>query len=129
LPAGGDGVGEIGQTSGLAIGLAIKLGARNRVSAAQDKALEAVFDSLGRACVLHLVAVPHPFGLPPRDRLVAQRWLSRGSVRQWTRDLAIVLGLVGLGLAGALVVLGLYGAPEPRSDAVQKSTPMVTLRG
>jgi len=124
LPAGGDGVGEIGQT----IGLAIRLGVRNRVSGVEDKALEAVFDSLGRACVQHLVAVPHPFGLPPRDRLVAQRWLSRGSVRQWTRDLAIVLGLVGLGLAGALVLLSLSGAPEPRSDAVQKSSPLVTLR-
>ena len=121
-------MGEIGQTTGLATGLAIGLGARNRVAGAEDKALEAVFDSLGRACVLHLVAVPHPFGLPPRDRLVAQRWLSRGRVRQWQRDLAIVLGLVGLGLAGALVLLSLYGAVEPRSDAVQKSTPMVTLR-
>jgi hypothetical protein len=117
-------VGEIGQT----IGLAIKLGVRNRVSGVEDKALEAVFDSLGRACVLHLVAVPHPFGLPPRDRLVAQRWLWRGSVRQWKRDLAIVLGLVGLGLAGALVLLSLSGASEPRSDAVQKSSPLVTLR-
>ena len=113
-------MGEIGQI--------IRLDARNRVSGAQDKALEAVFDSLGRACVLHLVTVPHPFGLPPRDRLVAQRWLSRRSVRRWTRELATVLGLVGLGLAGALVVLGLVGVPEPRSDAVQKSTPMVTLR-
>ena len=125
-------MGEIGQTSGLAsglaTGLAIRLGARTRVSGGEDKALEAVFDSLGRACVLHLVAVPHPFGLPPRDRLVAQRWLSRGSVRRWTRDLAIVLGRVGLGLAGALVLLSLSGAPEPRSDAVQKSSPLVTLR-
>ncbi len=101
-------MGEIGQTIGL--------GARTRVSGIEDKALEAVFDSLGRACVLHLVAVPHPFGLPPRDRLVAQRWLSRGSVRQWTRDLAIVLGLVGLGTGrGALVVLSLYGAPPNRA--------------
>jgi hypothetical protein len=60
---------------------------------------------------------------------VAQRWLSRGGwARQWQRDLVIVLGLVGLGLAGALVVLYLRGVPEPRSDGAQKSAPMVTLR-
>jgi len=118
-------VGEIGQRTWPG---ALSPGFWGRGGNAEDKALEAVFDSLGRACVLHLVAVPHPFGLPPRDRLVAQRWLSRGSVRQWTRDLAIVLGLVGLGLAGALVLLSLSGAPEPRSDAVQKSSPLVTLR-
>ena len=38
---------------------------------ADDKALEAVFESMGLACVHRLVSVPHPFGLAPRDRRVA----------------------------------------------------------
>jgi hypothetical protein len=64
--------------------------------------------------------VPYPFGLPPRDRLVAQRWLWRRAwAQQWKRDVAIVLALVALGLAAALLILGLHPAAEPVSDAVR----------
>jgi hypothetical protein len=97
---------------------------------ADDKALEAVFESLGRVCVQHLVAVPHPFGLPPRDRLVAQRWLLRRAwARHWRQDLVIVLALVGLGLAAAFLILDFYPAATPASDAVQRSAPIASLRG
>jgi hypothetical protein len=79
---------------------------------ATDKALEAVFESMGQACVHRLVSVPHPFGLAPRDRRVAQRWLSRRTWAQRHRDITIVLALVALGLgallAAAFVFLGLY---------------------
>ena len=75
---------------------------------ATDKVLEAVFESMGQACVHRLVAVPHPFGLAPRDRRVAQRWLSRRAWAQRHRDITIVLALVALGLAAAFVFLGLY---------------------
>jgi hypothetical protein len=34
-----------------------------------------------------------------------------------------------VGLAAALVILSLGFSAEPTSDAVQKSTPQVTLRG
>jgi hypothetical protein len=92
-------------------------------------ALEAVFESLGPACVHRLVAAPHPFGLPPQDRQAAQRWLSR---RTWPqrlkRDLSIVLSLVALGLAGALVVLSLYFAAAPQGDGVHKSTAIAARR-
>jgi len=54
--------------------------------------------------------VPHPFGLAPRDRRVAQRWLSRRAWAQRHRDLTTVLALVALGLAAAFVFLGLYPA-------------------
>jgi hypothetical protein len=111
-------VSETGETARLSV--------RGRAFGGEDRALEAVFESLGRACVQHLVAVPHPLGLPPRDRLVAKRWLSR---HLWKRDLMIVLALVGVGLAAALVILSLGFSAEPSSDAVQKSTPQVTLRG
>jgi hypothetical protein len=88
--------------------------------------LEAVFESLGRACVHRLVAAPHPFGLPPQDRLAAERWLSRGTwirqTQQWKRDLTIILGLVATGLAAAFVILWLYPAGAPQSDAVRRST-------
>lgn len=81
---------------------------------ADDKVLEAVFESMGRACVYRLVSVPHPFGLAPRDRRVAQRWLSRRAWAQRHRDLTTVLALVALGLgaflAAAFVFLGLYPA-------------------
>ena len=88
-----------------------------------NEALEAVFESLGRACVLRLVAAPHPFGLPPQDRRAAQRWLSRQTrPERLTRDLSIVLGLVALGLAAALVVLSLYPAAAPAGDDLRKST-------
>ena len=98
---------------------------------ADEKALEAVFESLGCACVQHLVAAPHPFGLPPRDRRAAQRWLMRRSwARQWKRDVATVLALVALGLAAVLVILALYPADGPVSDAVRKpAMPMVAARG
>jgi hypothetical protein len=99
-------------------------GVRGR-NACADKALEAVFESLGRACVHRLVAAPHPFGLPPPDRLAAQRWLMRGTLRRsWARlrrDLAIVLALVAAGLAVGLLSLSLYARAEPASDAVAKS--------
>jgi hypothetical protein len=82
-----------------------------------------VFESLGRACVLRLVAAPHPFGLPPKDRRAARRWLSRQTrPRRFRRDLSIVLSLVALGLAAALVVLSLYPAAGPAGDGVRKST-------
>jgi hypothetical protein len=81
---------------------------------ATDKALEAVFESMGQACVHRLVSVPHPFGLAPRDRRVAQRWLSRRTWAQRHRDITVVLALVALGLgallAAAFVFLGLYPA-------------------
>ena len=75
---------------------------------ATDKALEAVFESMGQACVYRLVSVPHPFGLAPRDRRVAPRWLSRRAWAQRHRDLTIILAMVALGLAAAFVFLGLY---------------------
>lgn len=88
-----------------------------------NEALEAVFESLGRACVLRLVAAPHPFGLPPQDRRAAQRWLSRQTWPQrLRRDLSIVLGLVALGLAAALLVLSLYPTAAPAGDGMRKST-------
>jgi len=94
----------------------------NKGIRADDKALEAVFESLGRVSVQHLVAVPHPFGLPPRDRRLAQRWLWRRAwARRWKRDLAILLVLVGLGLAAAFLILDFY--PAPAGDAVQRSAP------
>jgi hypothetical protein len=97
---------------------------------ADTEALEAVFESLGRACVLRLVAAPHPFGLPPQDRRAAQRWLSRRSLGQrLRRDLSIVLSFVALGLAAALVVLSLYPM-APQGDGVRKSTAsMIAARG
>ena len=105
----GEAVSEIGELVGLGGDLR-----------ADDKALEVVFESLGRGCVRRLVAVPHPLGLPPRDRLVAQRWLWRRAwAQQWKRDVAIVLALVALGLAAALLILGLHPAAEPVSDAVR----------
>ncbi len=101
------------------------------VRSADDKALEAVFESLGPACVHRLVAAPHPFGLPPRDRRAARRWLSRQTwPRRLTRDLSIVLGLVALGLAAALVVLSLYPAAAPAGEGLRKSTAsMIAARG
>jgi hypothetical protein len=100
-------------------------GVRGR-NACADKALEAVFESLGRACVHRLVTAPHPFGLPPRDRLAAQRWLMRGTLRRnWARlrrDLTIVLALVAAGLAIGLLSLSLYPGAGPASDAVAKSS-------
>lgn len=87
---------------------------------ADEKALEAVFASLGRGCVRHLVTVPHPFGLPPRDRLVAQRWLSREAwARQWKRDVTIVLLLVAVGLSATALFLSFSTAAQPRSDGVR----------
>jgi hypothetical protein len=118
LRAGRDGVSETGETA--------RLSGRDRAFGVEDRALEAVFESLGRVCVQHLVAVPHPLGLPPRDRLVAKRWLSR---HIWKRDLMIVLAFVAAGLAAALAILSLGFPAGPPSDAVQKSTPQVTLRG
>ena len=112
-------VGEIGE-------LVREWPGARRHKACADKALEAVFESLGRACVHRLVAAPHPFGLPPRDRLAAQRWLMRGALRRsWARlrrDLAIVLALVAAGLAVGLLSLSLYPRAEPASDAVAKSS-------
>jgi hypothetical protein len=82
-----------------------------------------VFESLGRACVLRLVAAPHPFGLPPQDRRAARRWLSRQTrPKRFKRDLRIVLSLVALGLAAGLVVLSVYPAVAPQGDGVRKST-------
>jgi len=79
--------------------------------------LEAVFKSLGRASVLHLVSVPEPFGLPPPDRLVARRWLSRQAfARQFHRDMMIVLTLVAVGLALALAFLSVYPALAGGAD-------------
>jgi hypothetical protein len=94
-----------------------------------DKALEEVFASLGRACVYRLVSVPHPFGLPPNDRLAAERWLSRrASMRQRERELTTILAIVALGLALGLALgialLSISPAqsrlPGP-SDGVRKS--------
>lgn len=75
---------------------------------ADDKSLEAVFESLGHASVCRLVSVPHPFGLAPRDRRAAKRWLSRRAWAQRHRDLTIILALVALGLTAALVFLAFY---------------------
>ena len=106
-------MGEVGDVVGLVLG---------RDFRADDRALEAVFESLGRACVQSLVAVPHPFGLRPQDRVVAKRWLSRRSwARQWQGDLAIVLAVIGFGLALALLVLSFPSGAAPVSDAVQRS--------
>ena len=105
-------MGEVGDLVGLI---------RGRDFRAEEKALEAVFESLGRACVQSLVAVPHPFGLRPCDRAVARRWLSRrGWARQWERDVVIVLAVIGLGLAFALAVLSFHRDAMPISDAVQR---------
>jgi hypothetical protein len=82
--------------------------ATGRESVADDAALEAVFESLGQACVHRLLAVPHPFGLAPRDRRAAERWLSRRAWVQRHHDLTIVLALVALGLAAGFVFLWLY---------------------
>ena len=91
-----------------------------------EKALDAVFDSLGPACVHHLLTAPHPFGLPPRDRRVAERWLWRRTwARRWKRDLTITLAFVALGLAAALLILSFSPGAAPVSDAVQKSSPRV----
>ena len=117
-------VGEIGEL------VRLRPGVRNPDIGTDERTLEAVFDSLGRACVHRLVAVPHPFGLPPRARLVAQRWLSRrNSARHWKRDLAIVRVLVALGLGAGLLFLGLDPVAEPVSDAIQKSAPVIAARG
>jgi len=101
-------------------------GGRGQDAYADDEALEAVFESLGRTCVHRLVAAPHPFGLPPRDRLAAQRWLMRRTLRRsgarLRRDLTIVLALVAAGLAVGLLSLGLHAGAEPASDAVAKSS-------
>lgn len=79
-----------------------------------DDMLEAVFESLGPACVHRLVAAPHPFGLPPQDRRAAQRWLSRRSwARRWKRDLITVLLFVAAGLAAALLLMALMPALFP----------------
>ena len=111
------------------IGTLVRLWPGSRDRRADDKALEAVFESLGRDCVHRLVAAPHPFGLPPRDRLCAERWLSRGTWTQhWKRDLTIVLTLVAIGLAAALLVLSLYPAHQPQSDAVRHASSMVAAR-
>lgn len=75
---------------------------------ADDKSLEAVFESLGPACVCRLVSVPQPLGLAPRDRRAAQRWLSRRVWAQRHRDLTIILALVAVGLAAAFFLLTLY---------------------
>jgi hypothetical protein len=74
---------------------------------ADDKALEAVFESMGQDSVHRLVSVPHPFGLVPQDRRAAQRWLSRQVRAQRHRELTIVLSIVAAGLAAAIVLLGL----------------------
>jgi hypothetical protein len=96
---------------------------------ADDKALEDVFASLGRASVRHLVSAPHPFGLPPDDRLAAMRWLSRRTATRQrecdlTTALATVLGIVALGLALGIALLSISPAesrlPGP-SDGVRKS--------
>ena len=98
-------------------------GTREHNACAGDEALEAVFESLGRACVQRLVAAPHPFGLPPHDRRAAQRWLSRRRwMRKWKRDAAFVLTLVAVALAAALSVMSSYAPGDPPSDAVRKST-------
>ena len=113
-------MGEVGNVVGLVRGHDFR---------AEEKALEAVFESLGRACVQSLVAVPQPFGLRPRDRAVARRWLSRrGWARQWERDLVIVLAVIGLGLALALAVLGLHRDAMPISDAVQRPAQLVSAQ-
>ncbi|HKB96966.1 MAG TPA: hypothetical protein VKB94_08955 [Rhizomicrobium sp.] len=96
---------------------------------ADGAALEEVFASLGRASVHHLVSAPHPFGLPPNDRLAAMRWLSRAaSARQreheLTTALATVLAIVALGLALGIALLSISPAesrlPGP-GDGVRKS--------
>jgi len=108
-------VGEVGDVVGLVRGHEFR---------ADDTALEAVFESLGRACVQSLVSVPHPFGLRPQDRAVAKRWLSRRSwAWQWQRDVVVVLAVIGLGLAVALLVLGFRSGAGPVSDAIQHSAP------
>jgi hypothetical protein len=103
-----------------------------RAPRADDKALEAVFESLGRVSVQRLVSVPHPFGLPPQDRLAATRWLSRQVLaRQRGRDLTVLLTLIALGLAAALVVLSITPMLWPAnragiSDAVRTSAASMT---
>ncbi|HJT42808.1 MAG TPA: hypothetical protein VJ750_04830 [Rhizomicrobium sp.] len=80
----------------------------------EDERLEAVFESLGRDSVLRLISAPYPFGLPPRDKLAAKRWLSRqGSARRRGKDLTILLALVAIGLAAALLFLSLSFAVYP----------------
>jgi len=112
-------VGEIGQRTWPG---ALSPGFWGRGGNAEDKALEAVFESLGRTCVHRLVAAPHPFGLPPQDKRAAQRWLSRRSWgKRLRRDLRIVLSLVAVGLAAALVVLSLYPMAAPAGDGSRKS--------
>jgi len=107
-------VGEIGQLAGR-----WPAGGDHDLRA-DEKALEAVFASLGRGCVRHLVTVPYPFGLPPRDRLVAQRWLSRQAwARQWKRDVMLILLLVAVGLGATLLFLSFSTAAQPRSDGVR----------
>jgi len=88
-----------------------------------EKALEAAFESLGRATVHHLISAPPPFGLAQQDRLAALHWLSRRAyARQRGEDLAIVLTLVALGLALAITVLSLYPAAWPGpSDSIRKA--------
>ena len=111
-------VGEIGQRTWPAAP-----GGWGRSGHDDDKALEAVFESLGRACVHRLVAAPHPFGLPPQDRRAAKRWLSRQTLGQrLKRDLSIVLSLVASGLAAALLVLGLYAMAASTGDGLRKSS-------
>ena len=109
------------------IGELVRTGPRTRERVHPDeKALDSVFESLGPACVHHLLATPQPFGLPPQDRRVARRWLWRRIwERRWKRDLTITLALVALGLAAALMALSLSPATEPVSDAVQKSSTRV----
>lgn len=106
------------------IGELVRVSARTRERVHPDaKALDSVFDSLGPACVHHLLTTPRPFGLPPHDRRLARRWLWRRIwARRWKRDLTITLALVALGLAAALLALSLRPAAEPASDAVQKSS-------
>lgn len=116
-------MGEIGEL------VRLRPGVRDRDIGTDEKALEAVFESLGRACVHRLVAVPHPFGLPPRDRLVAQRWLSRRVWTQyWKRDVPIVLALVALGLAAGLLFLGLDPGADPVSDAIQRPASIIAAQ-
>jgi hypothetical protein len=98
---------------------------------ADGKALEEVFASLGRASVHHLVSAPHPFGLPPDDRLAAMRWLSRRtSTRQRERELTTILAIVALGLALGIALLSISPA-ESRlsgpSDGVRKSQTSLRL--